>query len=304
MCLGVFALASAVLAQDPPPAPSGGGDYRGVDDFFMVREANANVDEGQWEFEIGAAWGTHKSSSGRDDLFTLTPSLKYAFSDTFNIELGFLPLNIGDGRGFGTSDPGYSGNGGARDWTDYGQDRRFNRRGNWWGGGDNEISNGNGDVNFKTYCEFLSEAEAWLAAAFWTDLRIPTGNGSEKVDANFTLNLTKTIVEGVRAHIQGSLMTANGSRGDADIFGDRRDFQYGIGVGFDFAIDDSNTVLVSYMNRASEYEGNASTNGYEIGWVTALADNQHLQLGVNYADVRGETEGPRWTGKVQYAFSW
>lgn len=260
--------------------------YLGVDDFFNLREANSNIRCGQWELELGAAWMTYESGSDRDDDFTLTPSLKYGITDQVFFEVGLSPINFFDGTGIGghDQDEDLSVSPGARI---------------------KEADNGNGDTSMKLFWQMFAERDIWPAAALWLEGRFPTGDGSEKIDGTLNLNLTKTLYDCVRGHLGGFVKTANGSRGDFDRefeFGDRRDFQWGVGAGLDFLITDTDLFLVNYVNRSSEYKGNATTHLYEAGWVHDFGQSE-LMLGADYADTRGENEGPRWTGKIQWSIT-
>src|SRR5262245_36447597 len=55
--------------------PSSVYGYREVSDFFNIREANPQVDKGEWEFETQGGWATY--SNGEDDNFGLQQSIKY-----------------------------------------------------------------------------------------------------------------------------------------------------------------------------------------------------------------------------------
>jgi hypothetical protein len=258
--------------------------YRGVDDFFSVREANSNIKSGQWEFELEAGWSTFRSGDGRDDDFMLRPSLKYAFTDTNFIEVGLLPINLGDGSDVRDSDfvdiDGFSD--------------------------DSHVDDGAGDVLLRYFWQMAPEQDIWPAAAMWFDTRIPTGEGSEKFDFTWNMSLTKTLYDGFRAHLAGFLMSANGARGDLndrDYFGDRRDFQWGIGAGVDFAVTESDLMVLNYMNRSSHYDGNGTNHIYEAGWVHNLDDCNRLMLAATYDDNEDAEEGPRWSGRFQWAVS-
>jgi hypothetical protein len=76
--------------------------YREISAFFNIREANANVSKGEWEFEATFAWET--SSDGSDDDFLLSPSIKYGVTNDFYVELELAPLNLGDGGDQGNGD--------------------------------------------------------------------------------------------------------------------------------------------------------------------------------------------------------
>ncbi|NOT00805.1 MAG: hypothetical protein HOP29_09275 [Phycisphaerales bacterium] len=275
--------------------------YQGVDDFFSVREANANIKAKQWQFELGMGWGTGPTGSGADDLFGITPALKYAYTDTNWIEIGMESLNLGDGTGFGFDDEdGFFGSGSG---SGFG----LGGLGGLFGDNDDQIDNGNGETFLKYFWQMSHEDGYMPASAFWTHVRFPTGDGSEKIDGTFNLNFTKTVYDGIRWHLGGFIRTANGARGDLndERVGDRRDFQYSAGTSLDFAINEQNLLLVSYHNRSSDYDGNATTHAYELGWVHQLADNQSLMLASTYNDTRGGfEEGPEWNTRVQWSYSW
>ena len=79
----------------------GGSAYREVSGFFNVREANANVTQGEWEFEVPAIWET--DVDGDDDEY-VGASLKYGFSDQTFLELELIPVRLGDGGDHGAGD--------------------------------------------------------------------------------------------------------------------------------------------------------------------------------------------------------
>lgn len=76
--------------------------YREISDFFNIREANANVGQGEWEFEWDVGWKT--DSGGSDDDLDTTLSLRYGITNDLFVELGVLPINFGDGGNVGNGD--------------------------------------------------------------------------------------------------------------------------------------------------------------------------------------------------------
>lgn len=248
--------------------------YRGVDDFFIVREANPNVRQGQWQLELGGRWSTYSGKHDRDDNIHTTHSIKYGITDDLNAELEVLPINLGDG----------------------GEIEGF----------DDVDRDGAGELNAKLFWRFVHERDWTPAMALWTELRIPTGEGSSKVDNTWHLSITKTLAKNLRGHLQGMVKTANGGRGDEDSLeiGDRRHFQWGAGAGLDYSIDDKNLLVLNYMNKTSNYYGKGNTNTVGAGWVHHLTESQQLMVGVDYADSHGRNEDPRWTGKLQWSITW
>jgi hypothetical protein len=283
---------SSVWAQDPAPEPAPSYDtgYMGVDNVFLIREANPNVTQGEWEFELGTVWQTYKSGARRDDGFAVESSIKYGFTDTFYLELGVLPINLGDGTGIGFSDSVRYYDVPVEDlvWSD-----------------ESEPKNGNGESAIRAFWQFLPEEDVMPAMALSGEVRMPTGDGSNGIDGTLFLHVTKTLSEAVRGHFQGYLKAADGARGDLDrpVFGDRRHFQYGVGLGLDFALNEDNLLLLNYQNRASEYYGSSSVNSIEVGWVHHLAENQDLQIAGTYNDTEDPAFDGRWQARVQWAIA-
>ena len=232
-------------------------DYREISDFFNVREANANVEQGEWELEFESQW---KTGPEGDDDFSLSTNLKYGITDDLWVELELLPINLGDG-------------------------------------GDQ----GAGDLALIVFYQFLHEDETWPAFASWAEMRIPTGEGSSGVDGELHFNLTKTLVENFRGHLEGFIETANGGRGDE---GDgRRPFQWGIGVGFDYQFTEQTIGTINYLNRSSEEEGHSNLNILELGMVHELAENQHLKAAIDIG-LDDNEETPNFGAKLQYSIEW
>lgn len=91
-------------AQEEPEHDQSEGiwGYRGVSSFFNIREANSNVERGEWEFELTFKWET--DSGGESDEIEFEQSLKYGFTDRFHIELEIEEPGIGEGGGHGAGD--------------------------------------------------------------------------------------------------------------------------------------------------------------------------------------------------------
>ncbi len=73
-----------------------------VDDFFNVRQANSDVEQGDWELELGTRWFT--GNTGGDDDSFLVGELAYGLTEDAFIELRLLPVNIGDGGDLANGD--------------------------------------------------------------------------------------------------------------------------------------------------------------------------------------------------------
>jgi len=76
--------------------------YREVSDFFNIREANPQVDKGEWEFEFETKWFTR--SNGERDEIGIAQTLKYGVTDDFFIELEEEQGHLGDGADQGNGD--------------------------------------------------------------------------------------------------------------------------------------------------------------------------------------------------------
>lgn len=160
---------------------------------------------------------------------------------------------------------------------------------------------GNGDLALQVFYQFLRETDTMPALGTWAEARFPTGDGSSKIDAEFHLNLTKTIAPRFRAHLEGFVETANGGRGDEDE--NRRSFQWGVGPGFDYEIDDKTIAALNYLHRSSEELGEPDQNILEVGMVRQLAENQHLKLAVDVG-VDGHDTTPNFGAKILWSFEW
>lgn len=90
------------MADTRPRGPSGAYEYRGVSSFFNIREANSNVEQGEWEFEFTTGWGT--GSDGSDDDVFMTQSLKYGVTNEFHIELEVAQPTLGDSDNTGAGE--------------------------------------------------------------------------------------------------------------------------------------------------------------------------------------------------------
>ena len=242
--------------------------YKEVSDFFNIREANASLKCGEWEFEMTTLWSTYYSSAHHDDNIGLEPSIKYGITDELFVELEVLPINLGDG----------------------------------------EKGTGNGDLAFQLFWQFLKEQDWVPAMAIWAETRLPTGVGSEKMDAELHLNITHHICDHFRAHLEGFLETANGWAGDPDVDpsgeeDDRRHFQWGVGPGFDYQLNPCNMLILNWLNKSNDLYGLPNNNIVELGWVYEINDNQHLKAAVD-AETHERTEDEHWTAKLQWSIEW
>ncbi|MFQ5494770.1 MAG: hypothetical protein ACE5EX_05255, partial [Phycisphaerae bacterium] len=80
--------------------PARNKGYREISDFFNVREAYANVSQGEWELELEGGWLT---GIGDDD-FLAKVALYYGLADTTYFEVELVPARLGDGGNHGAGD--------------------------------------------------------------------------------------------------------------------------------------------------------------------------------------------------------
>lgn len=93
-------------AEKPAATSPSSGEYEfgGLGDFWNVREANANLKEGQFNFETTWVWST--TSDGTDDDLVSAFALRYGINDQMFLELEVYPINYGDGQSQGNGDIG------------------------------------------------------------------------------------------------------------------------------------------------------------------------------------------------------
>ncbi len=252
---------SAAAAIGEPPKPTFDFAYRGASGFFNIREANANVGRGEWEFEANFGWST---KSGTSDEFGMAQSLKYGISDRFFIELEAEEPRLGEG-----------GDSGA------------------------------GDLNLELFYQFVKETDTLPAIAAFAKGRFPTGDGSSGVDGKLSAIVTKSITDRFRFHFQGFAMTANGSSGAGG--DDREPFQWGLGPGFDYLINDDTLVAVNYLHRNNPTEGLRNQNILEFGVVRELGRiggaKHELKLGLDVG-LNGDRDTPNMGAKIQWGIEW
>jgi hypothetical protein len=210
----VFALAGTVLAQESDVTTKttttttvAGADL--IPELWLMDDANP-IATGQVDLRFTSSWvtsGAPANFGDSDDDFVFEPSLRWG--PCANVEVfASVPMWLGD-----------SGDRGA---FDYG--------------------------NFDTYVgftwRFMEPQDMWPAAALGANVRIPTGDDSNGVDAELRLILTNEYDSGIRSHFNAFAATINNnedwSGGDffSDLFGeggfgDPRHFQWGFVLGMD-----------------------------------------------------------------------
>lgn len=161
---------------------------------------------------------------------------------------------------------------------------------------------GNGELALIVFKEWWKEAEILPAFATWGEMRIPSGEGSSGVDGELHFNLTKTLLPNFRGHLEGFLETANGARGGEDE-AERRDFQWGVGPGFDYSFSDDTIAAVNYLLRSSEENGYGNQNVVQFGLAQRIAENQHLKFAVDVG-VDGRESTRNVGAKILWSIEW
>lgn len=162
---------------------------------------------------------------------------------------------------------------------------------------------GAGDVALILFYQWCHESGDMPAFATWLEGRFPSGDGSEGVDGEMHFNLTKTWAPGFRGHLEGYVKTANGVSGDDDDDADIRDFQWGVGPGFDWDWNDQTVGILNYVNRASDEYGSSNAHVLELGLAHALSEDQHLKFAFDINLDHDESE-PDFAAKVQWSLEW
>lgn len=164
---------------------------------------------------------------------------------------------------------------------------------------------GNGDINLILYQRVVKETDSLPAIGFQEEMRIPSGDGSSGVDGTLTAAVTKTIVDRFRAHFNGWIETANGEPGGESE--DRRHFQWGVGPGFDYMIDEKTLALINYVNKSSDEYGNHNNNILELGGTRLLTKNDKYDTLVKFAvdiGLDGQEDTPHLGAKILWEIGW
>ncbi len=160
---------------------------------------------------------------------------------------------------------------------------------------------GNADLTFGMQYRFWKEGQHadWMPAfAFGTKLRMPTGDSSNGVDAEFRTMFTKTLGGRCRGHVNAFATTVNG-----DNEPDARNFQWGFVFGVDAPLTagDKLWLLVDYMHRSSERDFSANMNMAEVGIEWKIVDTQsfHFTTQIGLDD---NEDTPNWGAEIAYTY--
>src|SRR5262249_36724579 len=126
--------------------------------------------------------------------------------------------------------------------------------------------------------------------------------GSSGVDGELHLIVSKTIFPKLLATMEGFVETANGGQ-KPDQRENRRAFQWGIGPGFEYLVDEHNVALIDFRNQSSEERGQHNENVLELGYIRQLTERQFLKAAIDIG-VDGQAETPHLGAKLQYEIEW
>lgn len=164
---------------------------------------------------------------------------------------------------------------------------------------------GAGDLRLTLFYQFLNETDTLPALGAFAQGRFPSGDGSSGVDGTLSAIATKTFGEQFRFHFQGFIQTANGSSGAGGE--ERRHFQWGLGPGFDYQIDEETLVGLNYLHRVSEEEGQRNQHILELGLVRELASSANWEHGLKLAfdvGLDGSESTPNFGAKLLWDIAW
>lgn len=154
-------------------------------------------------------------------------------------------------------------------------------------------ANGESEVSFYYQC--MDETDSAPGFGSWVEVRLPTGHGSSKFDVSLNGAFTKTWGN-FRGHLNGSLASNNGGRGN---FNENREhFGWSLGAGVDYAFNEDTLGVLNYTNGRAEF-GGSNDQYIEAGLVHHVGQNQSIKLAVDY-NVE-DSAGAEWVTKFQYS---
>jgi hypothetical protein len=270
--------AEKTLAMTTAEEPGGYG-YKGVSNFFNIREANSNVKRGEWSFEAGANWFTY--SNHRTDEVEMAQSIKYGFTNEFHIELEVAePLGTaGDGVGETYLTLFYQ----VLHETDCLPALAFSAEGRFPSGHGSSKIDGTlfGHVTKTLFPNFRAHFQAYVM----------TANG-ERGDEDFGDEQT--------SFFNGAGLFGSDEAG-------RRAFQWGGGPGFDYEFCPGFLGVMNYLHKVSDEYGQHNNNILELGIIKELGKtgcySHEIKLAADVG-LDGQEETPNLGAKLLYEIEW
>jgi len=157
----------------------------------------------------------------------------------------------------------------------------------------------------------------WGAVALGWSVRVPTGEGSNGVDATLRGIVTKDLEDGIRAHLN-----LWGTSVNTDNYVNARDFQYGGALGFDGPLNEDGSLhwVFDYMYEISHQEGTRAgstvyyssradqtggegRNTAELGLQWQINECNKLGFAVQAGLDHAENENPDVGASLTYAYT-
>jgi len=302
-----LSVSTAVLGQEAgegePPAPTPAMDETAAPDLlnnYRFQDASS-LEGGSFDLRFGSQWWTGSHPGGSADNFILTPSVVWGITDEFELTFG-VDAWLGDGNDMGP------------------------------------FEDGNFDSNLRLHWRFHDQVgfehkEGYLhlpSMALSSTVRIPTGCGSEKMDAELRFIASYEYTSGIRSHFNLFGKSVNGNNletnrnddddvfnfdnsnrgfdflglGGADELDDVRDFQYGAILGADGPLNGDGSLrwVADYAFNSSNYDGNGSNHIAEVGFEWEMSDVSRIGMSVQAALDHGG-DAPNWGIGLMYAFA-
>ena len=182
---------------------------------------------------------------------------------------------------------------------------------------DGEPREGNYDAHVGGQWRVTDLDGDWGAVALAWSVRVPTGEGSNGLDASLRAIVTHEYDSGIRSHFNIWGTTVNTDNYDA------RDFQYGAVVGLDGPLNDDGSLrwVFDYMYEISHAEGNepdllyydagssdpdtggGGRNTAELGLQWQINECSKLGFAVQAGLDHAENETPEFAGSLTYAYT-
>lgn len=277
------AIAPQDKAAEGSAAATSDNGFMGVNELFQIREANPNVRAQQWELLVGTSWAT-RSQTGSDEREGGRRGRGWGRRGNSQVNRNLDEVRAATSIKYGITDD-----------LSLGLEVVPIRLGE----GDDE---GAGDLSILYHWRIVKESDAMPAIAQWGRMRIPSGDGSSGVDAEFHGTFTKTLAPNFRAHLDGFVMTANGEPGETDT-SYRQHFQWGIGPGFDYSCCENVRLILNYLHRNSTFEGNHNNNILELGTAWQIDASNAVRFAFDIG-LDGEDDTPNLGAKLQWGLTW
>ncbi len=166
---------------------------------------------------------------------------------------------------------------------------------------------GAGESSLTLFYNCTKEQDRMPAVGSYIKGRFPTGDGSAGVDVTFGTAITKSITDDLRLHLGGFLTSANGHIGEEDQDGQRRPFQWGAGLGFDYRVSGQTLVGLNYLNRVNHERGHPNQNLLELELVQDIGRfggaEHEIKVAADFG-LDGHESTPNAAIRIQWAIEW